>query len=313
MHILRGHPECSDELDGEYSDADIEEDEDDEETPFADFMINMLNQEGIRESVFNHNLIIDRQIRATKVPSGSPSSGPQWQEIQAALEDDDSSINSVTALKDDLMRINFDKMGLKIRLESLDSNVREGIYQHFTSMYSIYDPIKEFARMNVPDKDWKITYINENYQFSHTYPAILSVPQSITDINLPYAAKFRSKNRFPTLSWRSNVNFCTICRSSQPMVGLAGVRNAHDEALISEISRSSGTSSHAIKNSMNEFVVSSRKGPYVIVDARPLINSLINQAAGKGSENEKYYENTIVVFLGIPNIHVIRKSYETLF
>jgi myotubularin-related protein 1/2 len=91
------------------------------------------------------------------------------------------------------------------------------------------------------------------------------------------------------------------------MVGITGARNAHDEALLQKIAQSSGVTSKGPVKTNN-----GNNNTYVIADARPLINSLINQAAGKGSENEKYYENTTVVYLDIPNIHVVRKSYDTL-
>lgn len=52
--------------------------------------------------------------------------------------------------------------------------------------------------------------------------------------------------------------------------------------------------------------------PYIIVDARPLLNAKANQAAGKGVESDKVYENVSVVFMDIANIHAVRKSLELL-
>lgn len=46
----------------------------------------------------------------------------------------------------------------------------------------------------------------------------------------------------------------------------------------------------------------------LIVDARPLINSMAMQAIGKGSENMDYYKFAKKVFLSIDNIHVMRDS-----
>ena len=46
----------------------------------------------------------------------------------------------------------------------------------------------------------------------------------------------------------------------------------------------------------------------LIVDARPAINSLAMQVAGKGSENMEYYKCATKVFLSIDNIHVMRDS-----
>ncbi|VVC98139.1 unnamed protein product [Leptidea sinapis] len=42
------------------------------------------------------------------------------------------------------------------------------------------------------------------------------------------------------------------------------------------------------------------------------INAMVNRAAGKGYENEAFYENMKFQFLGIGNIHVMRKSLQKL-
>lgn len=38
------------------------------------------------------------------------------------------------------------------------------------------------------------------------------------------------------------------------------------------------------------------------------INAMANRAAGKGYENEAFYENIKFHFLGVENIHVMRNS-----
>lgn len=49
-----------------------------------------------------------------------------------------------------------------------------------------------------------------------------------------------------------------------------------------------------------------------VVDTRPRINAMANRAAGKGYENEAFYENIKFQFLGIENIHVMRTSLQKL-
>lgn len=44
----------------------------------------------------------------------------------------------------------------------------------------------------------------------------------------------------------------------------------------------------------------------------PQINAMANRAAGKGYENEAYYENIKFHFSGIENIHVMRASLTKL-
>lgn len=39
---------------------------------------------------------------------------------------------------------------------------------------------------------------------------------------------------------------------------------------------------------------------------------MVNRAAGKGYENEAFYENIKFQFMGIENIHVMRKSLQKL-
>lgn len=48
----------------------------------------------------------------------------------------------------------------------------------------------------------------------------------------------------------------------------------------------------------------------LIVDARPTVNAIAMQAIGLGSEDMKYYPNAEKAYLGIDNIHVMRKSLD---
>lgn len=45
-----------------------------------------------------------------------------------------------------------------------------------------------------------------------------------------------------------------------------------------------------------------------IYDARPFINAVGNQFAGKGYENDTFYRNCRIEFLGIDHIHKVRDS-----
>lgn len=42
------------------------------------------------------------------------------------------------------------------------------------------------------------------------------------------------------------------------------------------------------------------------------INAMANRAAGKGYENENFYENIKFQFLGIENIHTMRSSLQKM-
>jgi myotubularin-related protein 6/7/8 len=50
----------------------------------------------------------------------------------------------------------------------------------------------------------------------------------------------------------------------------------------------------------------------LIIDARPQVNAMAQQVTGFGSENMDHYPNATRRFLGIDNIHVMRKSLEDI-
>lgn len=223
--------------------------------------------------------------------------------------------------------------------------------------WELYDPRAEFRRQGISekgaDRGWRISKLNSDFNFSPTYPAILAVPTTISDNVLNYAAKYRSRERIPALTYLHPVNNCAITRSSQPRAGRVGKnRSIQDEKLVSAcfsataalvdkdvslstpISRASPSSSQADFDPSQEGEVSETERledelisaasnievadkPQVygaqqsnmIVDARPLVNAAAMQVAqGLGSENMEYYNFATKVYLGIANIHVMRKS-----
>ncbi|KAF2274966.1 phosphatases II [Westerdykella ornata] len=50
----------------------------------------------------------------------------------------------------------------------------------------------------------------------------------------------------------------------------------------------------------------------LIVDARPTVNAMVMQAVGQGSEKMEYYPNAEKAYLGIDNIHVMRRSLNAV-
>lgn len=167
--------------------------------------------------------------------------------------------------------------------------------------WTIYDPVKEYERMGAltgDDPAWRLTNINEDYSFSPTYPATVVIPSTISDSVLNYGAKYRSKLRFPALSYYHSFNGCTITRCSQPMVGLKQNRSAQDEKMVSAIFGST--------QKPGVFGASSQKN--LIVDARPTANAVAQTALGAGTENMENYKGAKKIYLGIDNIHVMRES-----
>ncbi|KAG5366029.1 Phosphoinositide 3-phosphatase [Yarrowia sp. B02] len=165
--------------------------------------------------------------------------------------------------------------------------------------WAAFNPQQEFGRQGAFAKNkWRMTGLNENYALCATYPQQLSVPASVSDNVLNYAARFRSKNRLPVLSFHNAFNGCTIARCSQPLVGLKKNRSPQDEKVVAEI----------FGTTVNSEYETPRDN--LIVDARPVANAVAQQALGAGSENTDNYARGSCTkhYLGIDNIHVMRDS-----
>ncbi|KAL7046375.1 hypothetical protein ACKWTF_002556 [Chironomus riparius] len=151
----------------------------------------------------------------------------------------------------------------------------------------------EFKRMKVPNDEWQLCKMNKGYELCDTYPNQFYVPNSVDKAILLGSSRFRSKGRLPALTYL-HPNKASICRCSQPLAGFSA-RCVEDEQLFVKIR----------KNNPNSNIL-------YVVDTRPRMNALANRAAGKGYENELFYENTKFHFLGIENIHIMRASLQKL-
>lgn len=100
-----------------------------------------------------------------------------------------------------------------------------------------YDPVVEFKRLGVDVSAlqggaaasaasaaaadapaWVLVRANESYALSANYPALLALPATCaTSGVVAKAAKFRSKGRIPTLSWRCLATGASISRCAQPL------------------------------------------------------------------------------------------------
>ncbi|GAB5369545.1 hypothetical protein AAMO2058_001414200 [Amorphochlora amoebiformis] len=159
----------------------------------------------------------------------------------------------------------------------------------------------EFHRMVGPpkkDSKWRLSSVNQFYEVCSSYPPILPVPACLNDEEIQEASLFRSKNRLPVLSWTAIGCGSALMRSAQPMTGvMARKRNQYDEKIIESLAESSGS------------------GSVFIADARPQVNAVANMAKGGGYENIRHYSSNLRVeldFLGIQNIHVMRRAYKVL-
>ena len=161
--------------------------------------------------------------------------------------------------------------------------------------WGIFDMTRELRRIGIPNEGWRLSPINETYQFCSTYPAVLPVPAAVSDSQLEAVGSFRSRTRIPVLSWLHPDNHSSLTRGSQPLVGKLGKHSRDDESYLEEISKANPHSQRL-----------------VIMDARPKLNAMANKAMGGGYEDEEHYSNMELVFLDIGNIHVMRESLRKL-
>ncbi|KAH0361858.1 protein phosphatase, partial [Aureobasidium melanogenum] len=211
--------------------------------------------------------------------------------------------------------------------------------------WQIYDARKEYKRMGISpkgaDRGWRLTDINRDYEYSPTYPSLLVVPSSVSDNVLKHGREYRSRYRIPALTYLHPVNNCSITRSSQPKCGMfQKERNPQDERLVAAIFSTSKplagagmpilddqgqqfdpdmqqdasplrvkpkASADSITGTPADKIYGAQQRNF-IVDARPQVNAVANQATGMGSENMEFYKDATKEYLGIANIHVMRDS-----
>lgn len=150
--------------------------------------------------------------------------------------------------------------------------------------------------------------MNEEYEYSPTYPRWFAVPRSISDKELEGMRRsnggqhpFRSKVRIPALTYYHRSNGAVLLRSSQPMTGMGGLGGF--------VSTSWWSQNRCIED---ERLLAAAEVKF-IVDARPKMNAVVNQAAGGGYENTaEFYKGIDLLFGNIQNIHKVRESLEGL-
>ncbi|XP_026861170.2 myotubularin-related protein 6 isoform X1 [Electrophorus electricus] len=160
--------------------------------------------------------------------------------------------------------------------------------------WQLIDLTAEFERLGLPCDQWQLSDVNRDYKVCETYPRDLYVPITASKPIIVGSSKFRSKGRFPVLTYFYQEKKAAVCRCSQPLSGFSA-RCLEDEHMLQAISKA---------NHNSRFVY--------VMDTRPKLNALANRAAGKGYENEDNYSNIRFQFVGIENIHVMRASLQKL-
>ncbi|XP_027627409.1 myotubularin-related protein 3 isoform X4 [Tupaia chinensis] len=140
--------------------------------------------------------------------------------------------------------------------------------------------------------------------------------------------------------YKHQSNGAVIARCGQPEVSWWGWRNADDEHLVQSVAKAcasdsrSSSSKLSARNSSRDFPnggdlsdvefdssLSNASGAeslaiqpqkLLILDARSYAAAVANRAKGGGCECPEYYPNCEVVFMGMANIHSIRRSFQSL-
>ncbi|KAM8960673.1 phosphatidylinositol-3,5-bisphosphate 3-phosphatase MTMR3 [Pelodytes ibericus] len=191
------------------------------------------------------------------------------------------------------------------------------------------------------DNAWRISNINEKFRLCTSYPQELIVPAWITDKELESVASFRSWKRIPAVVYRHQNNGSVIARCGQPEVSWWGWRNADDEHLVQSLAKACATDrsrpspgkmvngtcprghenggvltdvdfDSSISNTSPPEIPPVQPQKLLILDARSYTAAVANRAKGGGCECPEYYPNCEVVFMGMANIHSIRKSFQCL-
>uniref|UniRef100_A0A4W5MWQ6 phosphatidylinositol-3,5-bisphosphate 3-phosphatase n=1 Tax=Hucho hucho TaxID=62062 RepID=A0A4W5MWQ6_9TELE len=192
--------------------------------------------------------------------------------------------------------------------------------EHVTSWFK-----NEVERMGFDTQNaWRISDINSKFRLCSSYPQQLLVPAWITDKELENVAAFRSWKRFPAVVFRHQSTGAVIARCGQPEVSWWGWRNADDEHLVQSIARACAVdcnliqvvslcvSESSLTNSSEVETLAIQPQKLLILDARSYAAAVANRAKGGGCECPEYYPNCEVVFMGMANIHSIRKSFQCL-
>lgn len=89
----------------------------------------------------------------------------------------------------------------------------------YSADWDVYDATREWDRQGVFENGrWRITHLNRGFKEIETYPELIVVPSSISDVVLKDATNFRSIGRIPSLCWLNKANGATLTRASQPKV-----------------------------------------------------------------------------------------------
>uniref|UniRef100_A0A0N5BTJ5 Myotubularin phosphatase domain-containing protein n=1 Tax=Strongyloides papillosus TaxID=174720 RepID=A0A0N5BTJ5_STREA len=161
--------------------------------------------------------------------------------------------------------------------------------------WNLYDPLKEYERLGIPNQLWMLSDFNRNYSICESYPGVLCIPREAANKGIEYIKNIsegRINGRLPVLSWYDKNKKSAILRSSQPCTFDRNEKGIDEKYL--------------------EFVISANENSckLPILDLRTFLSAEASQIQGGGYEAA--YNNCPVEFLNLTNIHSIRESFRKL-
>jgi myotubularin-related protein 6/7/8 len=114
----------------------------------------------------------------------------------------------------------------------------------------------------------------ETKEYFHTYPSRVFIPTKIKDKELAQCSLFRSRQRFPALSYFHQPSGTSVWRCSQNLTGVFSKRDEFDEKMLKLIGETNPHSDEVL-----------------ILDARSSVNAQCNRLIGGGFEQISYYTN----------------------
>jgi myotubularin-related protein 1/2 len=261
--------------------------------------------EGSRGGVIGELHLTDFRVGWCRQPSldgrHNYEAGVPLRSISQLYEEDGGATLRVRAKHGRMLRFRFADVatGRAFRQKLLESHrplfferQRQQAPDHFDSGKA------DFERQGVPWTQWRICRANSRYDVCSSYPAdALVVPAAVSDDDVRAAAQFRTRQRLPCLVYYDRWTGASLCRASQPLVGVGSHRNSKDENLLRAIydNNTNGTELR-------------------IVDCRSRMAALGNKLAhGAGVESRDHgYETCHVEHQDMPNIHAVSASFAQL-
>ncbi|RXM28678.1 Myotubularin-related protein 9 [Acipenser ruthenus] len=154
--------------------------------------------------------------------------------------------------------------------------------------WNTFLPEQSFKQIESLTDEWRLSYVNKDFNVCPSYPPILAVPKSIDDDTIRKVATFRHAGRFPVLSYYHKKNGMVMMRSGQPLTGSNGRRCKEDEQLI------------------NATLRAGKRG--YIIDTRSINVAQQAKARGGGFELEAHYPQWRRIHKTIERSNILQES-----